>query len=77
MANAQWVHIGTLRKFVGLELQYCSAYECSNCGISQTFINTPPYFLYCPMCGARMEYKDDNEEVEYKPEERKTKDPLA
>jgi len=29
-------------------------YRCSYCNSPQTFTDLPPYFLYCPICGAKM-----------------------
>lgn len=48
--KGEWVPVMCVRK----EGREIIEYRCSRCDSPQTFENIPPYFLYCPMCGAKM-----------------------
>ena len=51
--KGKWVYVGEAVNGLYKIVQY----DCSVCGSPQTFGGAIalPYFLYCPICGARME----------------------
>lgn len=49
--RGKWIYVGELRNGDN----FCAQWDCSVCGAGQTFINLPPFYQYCPICGAKME----------------------
>lgn len=55
--HGRWKYVGALYNGNHHE---CAQYNCSECGLSQTFIDVPAYYSFCPICGAKMDDGEDS-----------------